>query len=65
MLAPPFVEGFVEIGNWTVIGAPLTLFDEQVEVLFMDTIISPKVALSQVPEVLYAVDVISSLRKEL
>jgi len=36
------VEGFVEVGNWAVIEAPFTLFDEQMEVLFGDAVIGPK-----------------------
>ena len=58
------MEGFVEVGNWPVIEAPLTLFNEQVEVVFGDAVIGPQVALCLVPKVLNAVDVIRMLGKE-
>jgi len=58
------VEGFVEVGNPAVIEAPFALFDEQVEMLFGDAVIGPKVALGLAPEVLYAVDVVGRFSKQ-
>jgi len=58
------VEGFVEVGNRAVIEAPFALFDEQVEMLFGDAVIGPKVALGLAPEVLYAVDVVGRFSKQ-
>ncbi len=58
------MECFVEVGNWSIIEAPFTLFDEQMKVLFMDTVIGSQVTFSLVPKALDTIDVIGLLGKE-
>ena len=55
---------FVEVGNGSVVEAPFALFEEQMEVLLGDAVVTPQMPLRLVPEVLNSIDMVGIIGKQ-
>lgn len=60
-----FSEGFQRLVRRAIIEPPLTLFEEEIEVSFGDSVVFSQVLLGLVPEILDAIDVVMLVGKQL